>query len=122
MKFRHLLITTVVLCLCLHVTSLGLSAQSAQAVQKIEQIAKDLKLTPQQKAQLVPILRAEVPELEAIKSDSSLTGAQKVEKFRALHAKTAPQVQSILNSQQYQKLQQIREKEIVQIITKKLGQ
>lgn len=109
---------------CLHVTTPGVFAQSAQnapAAQKIERIAQELQLTPRQMAEFIPILKAEGPKVEAIKSDPSLTGMQKIEQLRAVHAETDPQVRSILSPEQYQKLQEIRNQEIREAIKRKLG-
>jgi hypothetical protein len=95
-------------------------AQPQQAAQKLEQIAKQLNLTPEQKMQLIPILESEAPRVEAIKSNASLSGLQKLEQLRALHKETDPQVRSILSPQQYEKLQQIRDREIQSAIKRKL--
>jgi hypothetical protein len=89
-----------------------LQAQTGQGAKALEQLAQQLNLTPQQKAQLVPILVAEAPKVKAIKADTSLTKAQKLEQLRAVHAQTAPQVKAILTPQQYQQLQEIRRQEI----------
>lgn len=88
------------------------------ADEDIEQIAKALKLTPQQKLQLAPILRAEGPQVNAIKSDMSLSKAQKLERLSSLHQQTDPEVRAILSPQQSQKLQKIREKEIAEAVKK----
>jgi hypothetical protein len=93
------------------------SPQSPPAMrQKVEKIAKELNLTPQQEMQLVPILRSEAPQVEAIKDNQSLTGVQKLEQLKTLHDRTDPQVRSILSSQQYDKLQEIRDRDIKEAI------
>ena len=81
-----------------------------------------LKLTPEQISALVPVLKAEAPRIQAIKSDPSLSRMQKVEQFRAVHAQTDPQVKSILSPQQYQQLQQIRAQELQRMLRQKMGQ
>ena len=83
---------------------------------------RTLNLTPEQISALIPILKAEAPKIQAIKSDPSLSGMQKMEQMRAIHAETDPQVRSILSPQQYQQLQQIRAQEIQQMIRRKMGQ
>jgi len=93
-----------------------LKAQSAQGVQKLGQLAEQLQLTPQQTIQLMPILKAEAPEVQAIKTDPSLSRIQKFERLKAVHDRTDPQVRAILTPQQYQKLQEIRRTEIQQAI------
>ena len=98
------------------------NGQSAQAVQKLGQLATQLALTPEQKGQLMPILVAEAPKVKAIKTDSSLTKIQKVQRLKALHNETDPQVKAILSPEQYQQLQTIRRQELTQIIEKKRNQ
>lgn len=60
--------------------------------------------------------------MQAIKDNPSLTGFQKLQQVRALHEKTNPQVQAILNPQQYQQLQDIRKQEIETMIQQKRAQ
>jgi len=96
-----------------------LRAQSNAVTQKVEQLAKQLKLTPQQKLKLVPILEAEAPKVEAIKGDPTLGNVQKLEQLNAVHEQIDPEVKSILTPQQYQKLQEIRQKDVQQAIKKK---
>ena len=122
MKHCKIVLTALALAICmLPVTTPTLQAQapdSAQA-QKLAMLAKQLNLTPQQKMKLFPILKEEAPKLEAIKSNSSLTGMQKMEQLHAIHEQTSPQIQQILSPQQYQQFQQIRQQEIEQAIQKK---
>jgi hypothetical protein len=93
--------------------------QNSPQAQKLAMLAKQLNLSPEQKMKLMPILEAEAPKVQAIKSNTSLTGMQKMEQIHALHEQTAPQVQQILSPQQYQQLQEIRQHEIEQMIQKK---
>ena len=95
---------------------------SAEQAQKLEALAKQLNLTPQQKMQLMPILKADAPKLEAVKNNTSLGPLQKMEQIKAIHAQSDPQIKSILNSQQYEQLQQIRQQEIHEAMEKKMGQ
>lgn len=97
-------------------------AQSPTQAQKLQAVAKQLNLTPQQKMQLMPILEADAPKIEAIKSNTSLGPLQKLEQIKAIHAQSDPQVKAILNPQQYEQLQQIRQQEIHQVMEKKMGQ
>jgi hypothetical protein len=93
--------------------------QNSPQAQKLAMLAKQLNLSPEQKMKLMPILEAEAPKVQAIKSNTSLTGMQKMEQIHALHEQTAPQVQQILSPQQYQQLQEIRQHEIELMIQKK---
>jgi hypothetical protein len=47
---------------------------------------------------------------------------QKMEQVKALHNQTDPQVKSILNPAQYQKLQEMRRQELEQAIRRRLNQ
>ena len=96
--------------------------QGAAQAQKLAALAKQLNLTPEQKTKLMPILEADAPKLQAIKNNASLGPMQKMEQLKAIHAQSDPQIKAILNPQQYQQLQQIRQQEIQQAMEKKMGQ
>jgi hypothetical protein len=96
-------------------------AQDAERLAKIQAVAKELKLTPEQEAKVIPILKEEAPKLEAVKSNTSMSGMQKMRELRAIHAQNAPQLQQILSPAQYQKLQAIREESIKKAIAAKRG-
>jgi Spy/CpxP family protein refolding chaperone len=87
-------------------------AQKGGAMQKAQAIAQQLNLTPQQKEKILPILADEVPKVQAIKNDNSLSKIQKVQQLRAIHQQTDPQMKAILSPEQYQKLQVIRQQTI----------
>ena len=93
--------------------------QATDPAAKLQALSQQLKLTPQQKIQVLPILKEEGPKLEAVKNDASLSGMQKMRQLRAIHNETAPQLQKILSPAQYQQLQAIRQQEIQQAIAKK---
>jgi protein CpxP len=85
-------------------------AQSDARTRRLEEVAKQLQLTRHQEKQLVPILEAEEPKLEAIRNDPSLSRVQKLQRLQAVHDQSNPQVKSILTPEQYQQLQAIRQK------------
>ena len=87
-----------------------LSAQNKAA--KLQAVAQQLDLTPQQKVKILPILADEGPKVEAIKNDNSLSKIQKVQQIRVIHRQTDPQMKAILSPAQYQKLQAIRQQAI----------
>ncbi len=87
-------------------------AQKQTGVAKVEAISQQLALTPQQKIKILPILRDELPKVQAIKNDNSLTRMQKAQQIRAIHQQTDPQVKAILTPEQYQKLKAIRQQTI----------
>jgi hypothetical protein len=93
--------------------------QSPEAEAKVIALAQQLKLTPKQDVEVLPILKAEAPKFEAIKNDPSLTGMQKMRQLRAIHSENAPQLQKILTPAQYQQLQAIREAAIKKAIAAK---
>jgi len=108
--------------LCLYAFLILAPAAPGQATDpaaKLQALSQQLKLTPQQKMQMLPILKEEGPKLEAVKNDASLSGMQKMRQLRAIHNETAPQLQKILSPAQYQQLQAIRQQEIQQAIAKK---
>ena len=86
--------------------------QSQAAEEKVTALAQQLKLTPQQEVEVLPILKAEAPKFEAIKNDPSLSGMQKMKQLHAIHSENAPELQKILSPEQYQELQAIRESDI----------
>jgi hypothetical protein len=87
-------------------------AQKSGGLSKAEAIAQQLNLTPEQKAKILPILRDEVPKVNAIKNDNSLGKVQKLQQIKAIHQQTDPQMKAILSPAQYQKLQTIRQQTI----------
>jgi len=93
--------------------------QTTDPAAKLQALSQELKLTPQQKMQMLPILKEEGPKLEAIKNNPSLPPMQKMEQLRAIHNESAPQFQKILSPVQYQQLQAIRQQEIQQAIARK---
>jgi periplasmic protein CpxP/Spy len=97
-------------------------ASNAQKLDKLEAMAKQLNLTPAQKAKFIPILKAEAPKLQAIKDNTSLTKLQKLEQLRALREQTNPQIQAILTPQQYEQFQGIRQQEMERYIQKMRSQ
>jgi len=102
-----------------------LQAQAAAGggkAQKLAALAKQLQLTPQQEKQLMPILEADAPKIEAIKNNASLGPLQKLQQIKAVHEQSDPQVKAILTPQQYEQLQQIRQQEIHEAMEKRMGQ
>ena len=108
-NYVRLIVTT----LCFGAFALLTSTSSAQnRAAKVEAIAQQLNLTPEQKAKVLPILRDEAPKVQAIKNDNSLSKIQKIQRLRAIHQQTDPQMKAILSPEQYQKLQAIRQQTI----------
>ncbi len=95
------------------------SAQNPAAEEKAIALAQQLKLTPQQEVEVLPILKAEAPKFEAIKNDSSMSGMEKMKALRAIHSENAGPLQKILTPAQYQQLQAIREADIKKAVAAK---
>jgi hypothetical protein len=93
--------------------------QTTDPAAKLQALSQQLKLTPQQEAKLLPILKEEGPKVEAIKNNPSLPPMQKMKQLHAIHAESAPQLQKILSPAQYQQLQAIRQADIKKAIAKK---
>src|SRR5207244_8674582 len=99
--------------LCFGAFVLSAATSSAQnKAAKLQAVAQQLDLTPQQKVKILPILADEGPKVEAIKNDNSLSKIQKIQQIRVIHRQTDPQMKAILSPAQYQKLQAIRQQAI----------
>jgi len=105
---NHTLVMSVVSIAMLALLAPTSFAQKAGAISKAQAMAQQLNLTPQQKEKVLPILAAEVPKVQAIKNDNSLSKMQKMQQLRAIHQQSDPQMKAILSPDQYQKLKQIR--------------
>src|SRR5437763_15480990 len=75
------------------------SAQNKAA--KLQAIAQQLDLTPQQKVKILPILADEVSMVEPIKNDNSLSKIQKIQQIMVIHKTPDPQIKTILSQPQY---------------------
>ena len=69
----------------------------------------ELALTAQQKEQIVPIFKQELQQLQAVKKDASLGAVQKVERVRAIGASFDEKLKPLINAEQQQKFQALRE-------------
>ena len=97
------------------------STSYAQQIPKSRQerlmaVAKQLHITRKQAMQLLPILKAEEPKLQAIKNDPSLSRMERLQRLRAVHEASNPQVKAILTPWQYKQLQMIRKQRRAQIM------
>ena len=111
-NMKHRIYSVMAALCCLLALGSTSHAQNSGNLAKIEAISQQLALTPQQKLKIVPILKDELPKVEAIKNDNSLSKIQKVQQLRAIHQQTDPQMKAILSPAQYQKLQAIRQQRI----------
>jgi hypothetical protein len=119
MRKLFTLLTSVACLLAFVILAPAAPGQSPQAEEKVIALAQQLKLTPQQEVEVLPILKAEAPKLEAIKNDPSLSGMQKARHLRAIHSETSALLHKILTPAQYEKLQTIREEDAKKAIAAK---
>ncbi len=78
-------------------------------VEIINRFSVELGLTEQQKQQIVPILKQELQQLQAVKKDASLGAVQKVERVRAIGVSFDEKLKPLINAEQQQKFQALRE-------------
>jgi len=111
MKNRLILFTEAALFTCALLIFANASiAQTAE--EKLQNLSQVLGLSPQQKSQLLPVLQAEAPKLQAIKSNPSLSKRDKKKELKAIHDQADPQVKAILSPTQYKQWKDIRKQEI----------
>jgi len=75
----------------------------------INQLSIDLGLTEQQKQQVVPVLQGAATQLEALKKNAALKPLEKIEQFKQISGSIVDKVTPILDQQQQQKFQVIRD-------------
>jgi Spy/CpxP family protein refolding chaperone len=118
---KHTLVISAVAVTIFALLASTSSAQKGSAMSKAQAMAQQLNLTPQQKEKVLPILAAEVPKVQAIKNDNSLSKIQKIQQLKAIHQQNDPQMKAILSPEQYKKLQTIRQQTIREAIQTQLG-
>jgi hypothetical protein len=107
MKLRSI---ALALSLCVPLVSTSHAQKMPKArQQRLIALGKQLHLTQKQAKQLIPILNAEEPQLQAIRNDQSLSRVEKLHRFHAVHDQSDSQVKAILTPQQYQQLQAHRQ-------------
>ncbi len=84
----------------------------------INQFSMELGLTEQQKQQVVPILKDAATQLEALKKNASLKPLEKLEQLKRIADSVDGKITPLLNSDQQQKFQAIREEHRRQLIEK----
>src|SRR5215472_4456686 len=91
-----------------------LSTSYAQKIPKAREqrliaLAKQLHVTHKQAKQLFPIMKAQEPQLQAIRNDASLSRVEKLHRLHQVQDASDPQVKAILTPAQFQHLQVIRQ-------------
>jgi Spy/CpxP family protein refolding chaperone len=85
---------------------------------KLNQLALELGLTEQQKQQIVPIVKEEIPKLEALKKDTTLSKEKKIEQLREIGKTIDGKVTPLLNPEQQAKYKQMQEERRKKMIEK----
>ena len=75
----------------------------------INRFSFNLGLTEEQRQQIVPILKEEFKQLEAMKKDASLSGARKIARVREIGNSIDERLKPLINPEQQQKFQDVRE-------------
>ncbi|MGA9567611.1 MAG: DUF3604 domain-containing protein [Candidatus Korobacteraceae bacterium] len=89
------------------------------------QLAIELGLTEEQKAQITPMLKAEMPKLEALKKNTSLKPLDKIEQLKQISSSVDAQITPLLNADQQKKFTEIRDefrREMIEKMSGKLAQ
>jgi Domain of unknown function DUF148 len=68
-------------------------------------LQQQLRVSPQQSAQIVSILANEGRKVTAIRNNNSLSNVQKTQEVKTLQKQSDPQLKTILSPAQYDKLQ-----------------
>jgi hypothetical protein len=84
-------------------------------------LQQNLSVSPQQSAQIAPILANEGQQVKAIRNNNSLSDAQKIQEVKSLQKQSDPQLKAILSSAQYDKLKVVRYQAVRWITQKRLG-
>ena len=84
-------------------------------------LQQNLSVSPQQSAQIAPILANEGRKVIAIRNNNSLSDVQKTEGVKTLQKQSDPQLKAILSSAQYDKLKVVRYQALRWVTQKRLG-
>lgn len=90
------------------------TAQQSDVQSRLQAISDKLNLSDDQKAKLKPILQDESSQLKALKSDTSMSSEQKMDKAKEIRASHKSQIDAILTPDQQQKWQQMKQEAIQQ--------
>jgi hypothetical protein len=83
---------------------------AADPQQQLEHLTRQLGLSSDQQAKILPILQQRDQQLESLRSDSSLKPADRRAKAMAIVQDSSQQMDAVLNDQQRAKVKAMREK------------
>jgi hypothetical protein len=75
----------------------------------LNQFSSELALTEQQRQQILPIVKGELPKLQELKKNTSLKPAEKLEQLKQIADDLDSKITPLLNADQQKKFQEIRE-------------
>jgi hypothetical protein len=84
-------------------------------------LQQNLSVSPQQSAQIAPILAKEGQQVIAIRNNNSLSDAQKIQEAKSLQKQSDPKLKAILSAAQYDKLKVVRYQAVRWLTQKRLG-
>src|SRR5215208_4775904 len=84
-------------------------------------LQQNLSVSPQQSAQIAPILANEGQKVLTIRKNNSLSDVQKTEEVKTLQKQSDPQLKAILSPAQYDKLKVVRYQALRWVTQKRLG-
>ena len=96
----------------------GAAPSKEEVVAKLEKIAAELQLSPQQRMQMLPILKDEALKVKALKENTSLGPIQKLAQLKQVDSETDGKVMPILSPIQQQKWQALRQQERQELVQK----
>jgi hypothetical protein len=85
------------------------ASHRADPSQQLRRLTKKLNLTSEQQDQLLPILTDRQQQMTAVLNDSSLSAQDRHAKLRALRGDSDSKINAVLNDNQKQQYQQMRE-------------
>jgi hypothetical protein len=85
---------------------------------KLNQLSIELGLTEQQRQQIVPFVKEEIPKLEALKANTALSKEKKIEELKAIGGSIDAKITPLLNPEQQAKYKQMQEERRRKMIEK----
>lgn len=80
------------------------------ADQRLAHMTKRYKLTADQQSQIKPILQDEQQQMESMRSDTSTSRQDKMEKMKSMHEADSQKIEAVLNDEQKQKYEADQQK------------
>ncbi len=84
------------------------AAEHGSLQSRMQEIVDQLQLTPEQKAQLAPIVEKEAADLQALRDDNSLTRMQRARRARAINNNARKEIRALLTPEQQKTFDEIR--------------